>query len=1102
MEIPSRILMDDELLRLVEVLPHGAANVKASDARNIVVYEDARGQRGYLFLDEWDRLAQICWANIYRADDGDDALGAGYARVKGGVQTPQPNPKGSGGGASAVPVTASSSNHEKLALFRSLFQGRPDVHAHGYRRRDGGISYTPACDNEWKSGICLKGPGRSVKCAACAKRAFSPLDDRALLRHFAGKSERFEDVVGIYVLDESCTTAVLVADFDGGRWQEEVMAYVASARKLGVDVAVERSRSGAGAHVWIFFSNRVPADLARQLGFIIIGRAQERSAALPFAAFDRLFPAQNTIPAGGFGNLVALPFQGRARRAGNSVFVDDTFRPFDDQWAALSAVRKVTASQVVEIVRRHHDNIALDPLGATAGDAEKGEPARLPVPEVSSTLDPGAGEQGAVSTLSLTFPETLAVTLTGELCVPKAGISPAVLYRIRRLAVLANPAFYQAQAMRRSVRRIARYLTLFEEDGESIVLPRGCLPQLENLCAMSGCELSIEDRRYVGSPIRVVFAGILRGRQQEALDALLAHENGILSAPTGFGKTVVAAALIARLGVRTLVVVPSTALLNQWREKLKRFLDIDEEPHVARTPTGRPRKHQPGCVGCMGSGEMLRSGIIDVATYQSLFVRDDDTGEVRVRGIVRSYGMVICDECHHAAAPQLERVLRAVSARYIYGFSATPRRSDHLERIIYLLCGPVRFSISAREQASEQDFVRRLIPRFTRIRLNDLEPGMAYSQILDRLEAHRARNRLIVDDVAVAVGAGRHALVVTRRAAHAHALADAIGARGVRTLVLTGKRPAREKRLALEKVAKLPDGEPWCLVATGAYIGEGFDEPRLDTLFLAAPYSWDGVISQYAGRLHRESAGKTDVVVYDYVDLTVPMLDRMYQRRLKAFARLGYIVGCVSLGADGTLASSELSQNDGQGDETVHSADAQGRTSPACEFGAAEIIDAAGFRLALLNDIDRASRSVTLFAPYATERFVATIRNLLVEAVGRGVVVSIRIRPPRDAAARSLTAHLLNQLCAWGTKATFDDEIAGAAVCGIAIFDARYVWYGSLPLLAFPKRDACSLRLDSSEIAHDLLQELRLAGEKAIPDGCRWLSDDDSSEAPVTGDVL
>ena len=1102
MEIASRVLMDDELLRLIEVLPHGAGNVKATDMRDIVVYEDARGRRGYLFLDEWERFAQIRRANIYRVDDRDGALCIGRARGMGDARAPQPNPKGLNGGTSAPSVMASSSSQEKLALFRSLFQGRLDVHAHGYRRRDGGISYTPACDNEWKRGVCPKGPGRSVKCASCANQAFYPLDDRTILKHFAGKSDRFEDVIGIYVLDKNCTTAVLVADFDGEHWQEEAAAYVASARDLGVEVAVERSRSGAGAHVWIFFSERIPADLARRLGFIIIARTQERSEAIPFTAFDRLFPAQNTIPIGGFGNLVALPFQGRARRAGNSVFVDDAFRPFDDQWAALSTVRKATASQVAGIVCCHHDDNALDSLGAIADDAEKVKPFRMPMSKASRSLHPGTGEHGVVSSTVLTFPETLAVMLAGQLYVSKAGLSPAAVHRIRRLAVLANPAFYQAQAIRRSVRRISRYLILFEEDEDSIVLPRGCLPHLEELCARSGCELAVNDRRYAGPSLRVTFVGALRGRQQEALDALSAHENGILSAPTGFGKTVVAAALIAHRGVRTLVVVPSTALLNQWREKLKRFLVIDEEPLVARTPTGRPRKHQPGCVGSMGSGAMLRSGIIDVATYQSLFEKSDYTGEIHVRGLVQSYGMVICDECHHAAAPQLERVLRAVPARYVYGFSATPRRSDHLERIIYLLCGPVRFSISAREQACEQNFSRLLIPRFTRIRLNDFEPGMTYGQILDRLEGHHVRNRLIVDDVETAVGAGRHVLVVTRRTAHAHALGGTIAARKIRTLVLTGEGHAREKRCLLEEVAKLPDREPWCLVATGAYIGEGFDEPRLDALFLAAPYSWEGVISQYAGRLHRESAGKTDVVVYDYVDLTVPMLDRMYQRRLKAFARLGYIVGCVSLGADGTLALSELSQNDGQGDEIVHSANAQGRTSPACEFGAAEIIDAAGFRLALLNDIDRASRSVTLFAPYATERFVATIRNLLVEAVGRGVVVSIRIRPPRDAAARSLTAHLLNQLCAWGTKATFDDESAGAAVCGIAIFDARYVWYGSLPLLAFPKRDACSLRLDSSEIAHDLLQELRLAGEKAIPDGCRWLSDDDSSEAPVTGDVL
>ena len=912
-------------------------------------------------------------------------------------------------GSVGAAVTSRSSNDEKLALFRSLFKGRTDVFAHGYRMKTGGIGYTPACENEWKRGVCPKVARKGVKCADCGSRSFAQLTEQRLLEHFSGVRGDFKDVIGIYVLDDECKTSLLVADFDDGPWRMEAKAYQNAAKRLGIDAIIERSRSGSGAHVWIFLEEPTDASMVRKLGFLLIENAMDHEPALSFSAYDRLFPAQDTIAKGGFGNLIALPFQGRARVDGNSVFLDENFEPIEDQWAFLSRVKKLSASMVEELVASHCPN------GSEASLAAR--------PPVLINRDSEAD-------VTPTPAGPIVVRRSNLLHVDVAGLSTSVRNRILRVAAYGNPEFAKKQAMRQSVYGTPRIICLAEGERDIISLPRGCEQVLCARLKDLGFAVQVVEERIVGDDIDVSFCGELRAGQAEAIDELLKSENGILSAPTGFGKTVVAAALIARLRVRTLVIVPRSSLLEQWRESLERFLDVREEPPVHYTKTGRKSRNQPGAIGQIGGGKILPSGIVDVATFQSLTEDGEIDGTRVAKELLSAYDMVIVDECHHAASSQLEMVLKAVRSRYVYGLTATPKRSDGLDKSLYMLIGPILCVVDSAKLAQEQDYSRILLPRFTNMRIPSLEPGSSYNQVIDALCEHEERNRIICQDVAEAYSEGRTVLVVTKRKEHARVLCEKIGLLGCDAYLLIGEGTSREKGDRLKRVKEIPAGKPFVIVATGSYAGEGFDEPRLDMLVLAAPISWEGIVTQYSGRLHRESAGKTDVVVCDYIDASIPMLDRMYKQRLKCYRSLGYSV----------LESSPKTALRG------------------------EIVDARSFQRRFIADIDSASQSIWIAAPYAHPKWLNELSESLSRAIARGISVEISLRSGVEGLSDEVMRGL-GVFASAGCRIAESDE----ARFGLAVFDGEIAWYGSLPLLSYAMRDDCSLRLVSAEVVESLM---------------------------------
>ena len=748
-------------------------------------------------------------------------------------------------------LNQNSSTSEKIALFQSLFRDRADTYPRRFQnKKTQKAGYAPACSNEWVRPICQK---PKIKCSVCTHRQLIPISDEIIYWHLQGHDNKGNEfVMGIYpmLLDETCY--FLAADFDKTNWEHDAQAFLKTCHRMNLPAVLERSRSGNGGHVWLFFEEAISAGLARRLGALILTETMEAHPELGLDSYDRLFPNQDSLPRGSFGNLIALPLQKMARQQGNSVFVDEHLQVIDDQWTYLANIKKISRIDAERLVAEAETKGRVIGVRLEIVEEENKTPWKAPIS--LPIMDK--------------LPQKLHLVLSNELFIEKEMLPAPLLNRLIRIAAFQNPDFYKSQAMRLPVYDKPRIIGCARDYSHHIGLPRGCMDEVAKLFKDLKIKYTVQEELIDGQILDCSFYGELREEQQLAVEAMSKADIGVLSATTAFGKTVIAAWLIAKRQVSTLIIVHTKQLQDQWVERLQTFLALPKNK-----------------IGRLGGGRKKITGGLDVILIQSLTKYND------IPALVSQYGQVIVDECHHIPSNSFDEVIRQIKSRFIVGLSATLVRKDGRHPIITMRCGPVLYRVDAKAQAAVRPFEHYVFVRPTSFRPSgqiheDLR--IQFQDLYSDLISHTERNALICNDVIQAIKKGRSPIILTERNEHLDLLYQLLADKVQHLIVLRGGMGAKEMKGAMEQLNLIPFEEERLVLATGRFVGEGFDDARLDTLFMTLPISWKGTIAQYVGRLHRLHDFKKEVHVYDYADLAVPMLDRMFQRRSRAYESVGY----------------------------------------------------------------------------------------------------------------------------------------------------------------------------------------------------------------------
>ena len=836
------------------------------------------------------------------------------------------------------------------------------------------------------------------------------LTDNYIYSHLAGKDEFCRDVIGLYPLMEGNLCKFLAMDFDSHAtknqlaWRDDILAVHKTYSDFGINSYIEISRSGNGGHLWIFFEENISTRLARNLGTAIIKAAMQKRHSIPFESFDRFFPNQDEIPKGGYGNLIALPLQGRAVKEGHSVFVNESFIPYEDQWLFLSSIKKVSE----RVVRSTISGIEKSLPDFVEKDESENETKKI-----NTTI---SSQENKESLNQSDFSDTVKIVLSNCVQISKKGSSEKALGVLRRTAVFLNPEYFKNLRMHLPLYNIPRYIDCSKENDDYLLLPRGNLPKVIEKLEEANAKYEITDERETGQKIDLQFTGKLYDEQKDALKALLKEDVGILSAGTGFGKTVVASALIAERNVNTLILVQSHALLEQWKKAIKQFLDI--------TP------------GTIAAGKDKSTGIVDIAIVNSLIEKGSD--ELRHRSY--KYGMLIVDECHHVSAFSTENLVASFKAKYVYGLTATPIRRDGHQKIIFYQCGSVLYSTTTKQMNAAQDFAHYFIPRFSSFHyVPELTESKnpSINQYYEKLISNSTRNELIIADVKNAVKDGRTPLILSERIEHLNILYEKLSNSAQNVIFITGRGTQKQKNETLEKLKAVPADESLIILATGKYAGEGFDYPRIDTLMLAMPFSWKGTLAQYCGRLHRNFAGKNEVQIFDYVDYRIPVFDRMYQNRLKGYKHLGYSI------------KQNISEN----------------TEIQTE---SKLYSAEDYKSDFQKDILSAASKIIISVPYLSksnvQNFVLSSTTLLV----KGVSIQIIVRKQEDEAKRKKSEPCIEMFENIGIRVIEQENISQK----ITIIDERIIWYGNINFLGYAENEECCMRIVDNIIASEIESEI------------------------------
>lgn len=914
---------------------------------------------------------------------------------------------------------------EMANLFFARFWGRQDVYAkRNEKKGTGEASYFPQCNNFWQE-VCPKRYKQKISCKDCPRQSYRQLTKRDILAHLRGESYNSSDVIGVYPLLNNGTCRFLVYDFDNHEkgaekydfantddaWMEEVEAMRTICQLNGIDPLVERSRSGKGAHIWIFFDKAIPAAVARKFGFALLEKGAEQINLTSFRYYDRMLPAQDMLPDGGLGNLIALPLQGKALRNGNSAFIDRNWNAYPNQWEILWSKPKLS----VEFIETKMSEWSV----ASIWDADGENTENRDRPWEKKKNFNRTDVEGILN-----------ITLSNGIFVDCLNLKPAIQNRIRRMAAIRNPIYYKNQAIGTANFDTSQWIYLGKDHLSGYIeIPRGLYGNLVENAENAGISYEVKDERQKGKHINVTFKGELRTEQKPALDEMMKHDNGILHAATAFGKTVVCSAMIAEKKVNTLIILESSALLEQWKNALEQFLDIQEALPEYKTKTGRVRVRK-SLVGKLQGAHDSLTGIIDIAMAGSLCKKGE------WHPLLEQYGMVIVDECHHAASDTIANVLKEVKARYVYGVTATPKRADGLEKIIYMLIGPIRYSYTAKEKAETQGIDHFVYPRFTRTVpprgvADKMHPNEAYQMIRD----NEVRDEQILADVRECIKAGRTPVVLSKYKDHSQKLYERMNEYADKVFLMTGDNSKKEHKKICEQLQAVSPEETMVLVATGSLIGEGFDFPRLDTLIMATPVSFRSVVEQYAGRLNRDYEGKRDVIIYDYVDSHISMFDKMYVKRLKAYKQIGYEI-CSGLHGEKQTANA--------------------------------IFDSENYQEVYKKDLLEADKSIVISSPAISGPKVYELIDLLKEKQALGIEVTIVTWTP-DSYGYGDAAYWM-KLHEDMRQAGFYMKTVEDSCEHFAIIDQELVWYGNMNLLAKEKIEDSMMRVKGKGIAAELME--------------------------------
>ena len=911
-------------------------------------------------------------------------------------------------------------NDKMAKYFFSMFWGREDVYAK--RGKKGG--YFPQCDNRWNERLCPKQRGENAYCDECENTKWTKLDVDKIKSHLQGYKEDGTDVIGVYPLLPNGMCRFIVFDFDNhekgaeatdfantdNEWHKEVDALRKICEINDIKPLVERSRSGKGAHVWIFFKKAIPASVARNFGFLLLDKGSASINLKSFHYYDRMYPSQDV--ASSIGNLIALPLQGQALKNGNSAFVDENWNAYPNQWdILLNKTEKLGIEDIEKYMTKWQAELA-ESRGMLAGTDINNRPkpwkkkCEFVKADVVGKLHMVLGNGVYIDTLNL---------------------MPRIQNQIRSLAAFDNPEFYKNKRLGYSNYYNFSAVYLGKDVDGYIQVPRGLKERIIEECNKAGIDVDISDQKEKGCPIRVSFKGDLRMQQELAAEKLLTYSDGVLSAATAFGKTVVCSYLIAERKVNTLILLQSKDLLNQWVDELDKFLDIKEEPPEYETKTGRKKKRD-SVIGILHGSKNTLTGIVDVAMVGSMYSKG------KFNDLINSYGMVIMDECHHAASNTSMELLQKINAKYVYGVSATPKRGDSLDKIIYMLLGPLRHRFTALERAQEQGIGHYFVPRYTRV-VDNADSKDDINKAYSLISTSKVRNDMIISDVKKSIAQKKTPVILTRFKEHAKLLYDALKNEADHVFLLYGDNSDKENAEIRVKLKQVPKTESLILIATGQKIGEGFDFPRLDVLMLAAPVSFEGRLEQYVGRLNRDYEGKEAVYVYDYIDAHVRFFNKMYGKRLKTYKRTGFSIWT----------------GDVQSKQIINA-----------------IYDSGNYTEKFEQDIVEAEKSIVISSPDIRQDKIDRLLLLVKERQEKGVSVTVITTEPEEVVYGSVDVcySLINEMKQVGINVVTKAEVEER----FAVIDDELVWHGGMNLLGKVDIWDNLMRIKNHQVAAELLE--------------------------------